>query len=423
MKRIMAAIALVAVTLMASAAWGTTYYVATNGNDSWPGTSAQPWLTLQHAVDTIANGDTILVKPGTYVGCRIRYAAVSGAPKTLKSETTLAAAVTSPGPLNRKSANIEIDPDNYVDPVGYWIVDGFEIKNSPSTGIKVLNAPYLQFTNNWSHNNGTGGYGHDGIYAVAPHGLSQSNQFNNNAEHGSYVGQGSMDYYVERLNVAYSNANMGFHHNGDAGAPFDDGSGMMDYITVERNISYTNTSSHGMDLDGVRFSTVRNNLIYGSGNVGIMSNGVGGKENSHDNRILNNTVRSVNNWAFQIYTNKGGANNKLFNNVLYADGANYGSIDIPSSAASGFQSNYNAVEDKFKYAGKVKTLAQWRGYGYDLNSIIATPDQLFVNPAGGDYHLKAGSPAINAGTTLADVTDDLEGRARVAPYDIGCYEY
>jgi len=183
-------------------------------------------------------------------------------------------------------------------------------------------------------------------------------------------------------------------------------------------------TSHGMDLDGVRYSTVRNNLIYGSGNCGIMSNGIGGKENSHHNRILNNTVRSINNWAFQIYGSRGGTYNNLFNNVLYSDGANYGSIDLPSGAATGFQSNYNAVEDKFKYAGKVKTLAQWRTYGFDLNSFISTPDALFVDPAAGNYHLKATSPAINSGTTLADVTDDLEGYPRTAgSYDIGCYEY
>jgi len=410
--------------LACAGAQAATYYVSNSGNDSWPGTQSQPWATLQKAVDTIAAGDTIIVTPGTYVGCRIRYGGTSGAPKTLVAQTARAADVTSPGPLNRKSANIEIDPDNYVDPVPYWIIDGFEIYNSPSTGIKALNAPYMEFRNNYCHNNGTGGYGHDGIYAVAPNGFFHNNEYANNAEHGSYVGQGSMDYYVERDNIAYGNYNMGFHHNGDAGAPFDDGSGMMDYMVMERNKAWSNANSHGTDLDGVRYSTVRNNLIYANGNCGIMSNGMGGKENSHHNRILNNTVRSVNNWAFQIYTKRGGTYNNLFNNVLYSDGANYGSIDIPSSAATGFQSNYNAVEDKFKYAGKVKTLAQWRGYGYDLNSFISTPAALFVDPANHNYHLKSGSPAANAGTTLSDVTNDLDGEARPqgTAYDIGCYE-
>ena len=54
------------------------------------------------------------------------------------------------------------------------------------------------------------------------------------------------------------------------------------------------------------------------------------------------------------------------------------------------------------------TLAQWRGFGYDTHSIQAADTALFVTP-GTDFHLKSGSPAINAGTTLADCTDDKDG--------------
>ena len=37
---------------------------------------------------------------------------------------------------------------------------------------------------------------------------------------------------------------------------------------------------------------------------------------------------------------------------------------------------------------------------------------LFANVAGNDYHLNATSPARDAGATVADVTDDLEGAPR-----------
>jgi predicted outer membrane repeat protein len=48
----------------------------------------------------------------------------------------------------------------------------------------------------------------------------------------------------------------------------------------------------------------------------------------------------------------------------------------------------------------------------------------FVNPASGDYHLAASSPAIDAGTN-AGVTTDLDGivRPQGRGYDIGAYEY
>ena len=47
----------------------------------------------------------------------------------------------------------------------------------------------------------------------------------------------------------------------------------------------------------------------------------------------------------------------------------------------------------------------------------------FVDEATGDYHLAAGSPAINAGTAIGAPSDDLDGALRDAQPDIGAYEY
>ena len=46
---------------------GNTYYVATNGNDANPGTIDQPWKTIQKAADTLAAGDTALIRGGLYL--------------------------------------------------------------------------------------------------------------------------------------------------------------------------------------------------------------------------------------------------------------------------------------------------------------------------------------------------------------------
>jgi hypothetical protein len=62
-------------------------------------------------------------------------------------------------------------------------------------------------------------------------------------------------------------------------------------------------------------------------------------------------------------------------------------------------------------------LGQWRtALGADANSKQAA----YSVDANG--RLPAGSPAINAGTTLTQVTDDIDGDVRVAPYDIGADE-
>ncbi|MCP4717772.1 MAG: DUF5123 domain-containing protein [Deltaproteobacteria bacterium] len=45
---------------------GSLYYVATNGDDSNPGSLANPWLTIQKAADSVAAGSTVYVRGGVY---------------------------------------------------------------------------------------------------------------------------------------------------------------------------------------------------------------------------------------------------------------------------------------------------------------------------------------------------------------------
>jgi hypothetical protein len=48
--------------------YAATYYVASTGSDSSPGSSSQPFLTIQHSVNSMACGDTlIVVANGSYV--------------------------------------------------------------------------------------------------------------------------------------------------------------------------------------------------------------------------------------------------------------------------------------------------------------------------------------------------------------------
>lgn len=65
MRKIIFAILL----LMVSAALkATEYYVATNGNDSNPGTISQPWLTWQKGFSTVSAGDILYIRGGNYTG-------------------------------------------------------------------------------------------------------------------------------------------------------------------------------------------------------------------------------------------------------------------------------------------------------------------------------------------------------------------
>ena len=58
------------------------------------------------------------------------------------------------------------------------------------------------------------------------------------------------------------------------------------------------------------------------------------------------------------------------------------------------------------------------------NNIVASDyTDYFANYSGYDLHLKAGSPAINAGTTTNAPNIDADEAPRTAPYDVGAYEF
>jgi len=60
----------------------------------------------------------------------------------------------------------------------------------------------------------------------------------------------------------------------------------------------------------------------------------------------------------------------------------------------------------------------WAGTNGNINS-----DPRFVDEPHGDYHLAAGSPAINAGTTIGAPGYDISGARRDASPDIGAFEF
>jgi PKD repeat protein len=57
---------LLLVAIAPTSAFATEYFVATNGNDSNPGTITQPFLTIDHATQLAVAGDIVSVRAGTY---------------------------------------------------------------------------------------------------------------------------------------------------------------------------------------------------------------------------------------------------------------------------------------------------------------------------------------------------------------------
>jgi hypothetical protein len=170
-----------------------------------------------------------------------------------------------------------------------------------------------------------------------------------------------------------------------------------------------------------------NNLLYNNHSSGLSLYMSDGAEGAKNNRVINNTILQATDgrWALNIQT--GSTGNTVRNNILLHPPAFQGAIDISASSRSGFTSDYNVVTDRITTdsGGSVISLAQWQAAtAQDAHSLVATAADLFAD-ATGDFHLRAGVPAVDvAGAALAPPVD-LTGatRPRGAGYDIGAYEH
>ena len=130
---------------------GSTYYVSTMGSDSNPGTRAEPWLTVQHAANTVTAGATAYVLGGVYnESVKFPNSGTASAPITFESYPGQTAVIDGTG-LSASGIQGLI---NIIDQ-SYITISGFEIRNyttsssnaTPSgvwitgygTGVKILN--------------------------------------------------------------------------------------------------------------------------------------------------------------------------------------------------------------------------------------------------------------------------------------------
>jgi parallel beta-helix repeat protein len=415
---------ILAFAVLACVASGATYYVSTQGKDSQPGTAALPFATIQYAVNLAAPGDTILVSGGTYVGCRIETSGGQNLPKTLKAAAGASVLINAPGPGNKHNSILEVE--NFGATVTDWVISGFEVANSPKYGIDVRVTDRITVENNHVHNSTATGI----FTAFSNHVVIQNNETDHNGEHGIYQSNSSV-YPIINGNRTHDNASSGIHMNGDISE--QPGNGLVEFATVENNVIWNNglSGGSGINCDGVDSSLFRNNLLYNNHASGISLYAIDGAHGSSNNQVFNNTIVMAPNSRYVINiphdSGKAPVGNVIKNNILYTPDSNHGSVLIASKTVSGFQSDYNVVVSHFSDNGgnSLLTLKQWQALGNDLHSIVATPAQLFVDPANNNYALKAGSLAIDAGVSLSQVPTDILGvtRPQGLAFDIGAYEF
>ena len=142
--------------------------------------------------------------------------------------------------------------------------------------------------------------------------------------------------------------------------------------------------------------------------------------------IANNTFQDLDYWVYDISASGGFAGNisgfKIENNVSYQAAHKIYAIEValPGDAVIDHNVSYNTPGAPFASVpgnANVTTIATFRSLeNREQNGLYANP--LFTNLAGLDFHLQAGSPAIDAGTPIAGVTDGYHGAAP----DAGAYE-
>jgi hypothetical protein len=399
--------------------------------DDTPG-SSQEYSTIQSAVNAAQPGDTVLVFDGNYQGCRISRSGIAANPITLKANGSNAV-------INRDSSSGD---GVYLSDVSNVKIDGFIIQDVNGRCISAHNAsPTDPMTNIIIQNITCRRSGLDGFYlSEVSESLIQNNYISATglrdspggmAAHGIYLANAGSKNTTLRNNTiirdpAYPDYSAGVHINGDKSVG---GDGIISGLLIENN-RFISCYNNGINMDGVQSSVFRNNLIYGCGRHALRSYRIDGAQGPKNLQIYNNTFivpADAASWAIKLTDDAGG--HTIFNNILLNLGSSGGSLCVSNNS---FFSNNNLTINRMSRDGEnsVITLSTWKSQtGQDANSATTSPTMLFISSASADYHLKSGSPAINAGreylNTIAAASLDLDGTTRPQgdSWDIGAYEY
>jgi hypothetical protein len=384
----------------AAAQSGATYYVATNGNDSNSCSQAQsqftPKRSLNNAVTCVRLGGTLLVRGGTYNealvnppiagtswSSKVRIAANQGEVVWLKPPAGIAAWTID---LQSGQHYIEFDginldttnalPGNEIGGLAVW-------GDANSHHIRFQNAEILG-------NRLPGNFQTSRVGIVLQGGIAGSNEILRVKIHGSggpnsYYGMyiHSSDNVVDGVEV-YDTGMIGIQiYNAGVPAPARN---TIRNCRIHDIVTSFNGQRFGMYLVG-NDNLIYNNLIYNI-NADSSGAGLGISLQGANNEILNNTIANNRTAAIGIAT----TGTLIANNIAYGN-------------------DFDGVSDY----GQTGTILGPNDFGADPQ---------FVNPGEGNFQLRLGSVAVDAGTAYSIVPTDAEGvlRPQGGAYDLGAYE-
>ncbi|MBG1263544.1 choice-of-anchor D domain-containing protein [Nostoc commune] len=405
---------------------GKTYYVSGTGNDKNDGLNeGAAFRTLQKAGDLVEAGDTVYVMNGTYTNIYANILSISDKHGTANAPITFTA-------YSGHTPVIEAHKNNWnaisITGSSYIVIDGL-------TAVGSRDETTLEYALEHKDNVRNPATSGNGIGATStPNNPSQHSHHitirNNNVSKfpGGAIGATEADYITIENNIVSGNGWYSPHGVQGIGLLnlWNSDNNVTDYkVIIRGNTSFDNkqlvpwinagkvTEGHGIMLDTSYIGDVAyqgktlisNNLVYNNGGAGIQ---IFKGENPVD--IVNNTSykNSQEISVGEIFLNDA-KNVRVSNNIMYANDGDSTSSIVNSSNVS--------FDNNLAYNGLFKGI----GTGNVLNK-----DPLFVNAANHDFRLKAGSPAIDAGSsTFNSVTKivplDGDGNGSVLT-DIGAYE-
>jgi hypothetical protein len=173
-------------------------------------------------------------------------------------------------------------------------------------------------------------------------------------------------------------------------------------------------SESGGVLENIR---VVNNVAYGNRWRGFLIAAYGAPGAPHPMRniaLVNNTAvgNGVPDWGGGIAHDNPEATGVVIRNNLCSGNASFQILVVPAARDSA------AVDHNL--------LDAFRGDPEEVRGLFAVEgDPLFAAPGANDFHLSAGSPAVDAGSSMGAPSEDFEGRPRPAGagVDIGAFEF
>jgi len=426
---------------------GSTYYVSTTGNDSNPGTIGAPWLTIQHAANTVTAGATVYVFGGVYneavnfpasgtAAAPITFEGYPGQTAVLDGTSVTCCTSNPPSSGNDTQGLVTIVNQSYI------TVSGFEIRNFTTSkasytpaGVWITGSGTgVQLLNNLVHNITTSSEKNGNAFGIAVYGTSQtpitSVMISGNEVYSLKTGNsesvnvdGNVTHFSITNNLVHDNDNIGIDAIGYEGVgPVGYDEAM--YGEISGNTIYNISGIHnagegdqydadGVYCDGCAFVTIEDNLIhnvdYGievasehkicqSTGTEYSSNGTIGKGTDPCNgryvTVRNNVVYDSNACGISIggySANVGGtANAVIVNNTLYNNNTQNQAGEFQIQYHSG-QAQGNIFENNIVNAGKQNV---W------INSFVKPTSQYPAPPATLNWNLYYSAAGYVKGTSI-----------------------